>query len=409
MTDDPSALLRPATSEDAPFLGALWAEAFPGERSARTRTAALLDDADPYGGLDDARIAEEGGRRIGGVRLYRLRLHLRGRTYPTLGLGAVAVVPEHRGRGLGRRICMEAMRIGRERGDALSLLFPFRVDYYARLGYALVGERHRYRFRTADLTRVREGTGRVIRLDEGEWEEPAEVYGRVARRSSGMLERQPRHWRRLEGDGRERFLHRDGSGSARGYLVVEPGREAEGGGDGGGDGRGSGAAPGGGSSAEASGRIRIVELVAEDAEAREALLGVLARAGEGGTEAEHDAFPSERLHRLLPHPVRTAVPGGRGLWFESAGLLRGPMMRILHPGRLATGGGEVAVDDAVLPENRGRWSGGSRRAEDPGPSAVGAAAAAARLAAGTLPGIPPPPEGWDPLPGAEEFRLLDEF
>ena len=66
-------------------------------------------------------------------------------------MSGVAVAPDFRRRGLGRSLCAKALREGRQRGDVLSLLYPFRVSFYVGLGYTLAGEMHHYRFRPADL------------------------------------------------------------------------------------------------------------------------------------------------------------------------------------------------------------------------------------------------------------------
>src|SRR5690606_39293364 len=94
----------------------------------------------PYGGIETAVVAEEHGRIIGAFRAYRMSEHLGGTTVPMLGLAAVATAPEARRRGVGRALCREAIRLGRERGDVVSVLFPARPAFYRALGWGLVGE-----------------------------------------------------------------------------------------------------------------------------------------------------------------------------------------------------------------------------------------------------------------------------
>src|SRR5690606_12876028 len=140
--------LRPARPEDIDELALLWSQAFP-SRSALERARELRDGM-TYGGLDDCWIASERGQAVGALRTYRLTLHARGRCWPTLGLAAVAVAPDRRRRGLARRMCVQALRVARERGCVLAALFPFRTSFYADLGFTLVGTLLRHRFDPAD-------------------------------------------------------------------------------------------------------------------------------------------------------------------------------------------------------------------------------------------------------------------
>src|SRR3954469_25111200 len=120
MMDSPEGPLVPAVPEDIDALAALWAQAFPARGPAeRVRE---LREGMTYGSLGDCWLVRDGARLAGALRAYRLTMHARGRSWPTLGLAAVAVAPEHRRRGLARRMCVQALRIGRERGCVLAAL-----------------------------------------------------------------------------------------------------------------------------------------------------------------------------------------------------------------------------------------------------------------------------------------------
>jgi predicted N-acetyltransferase YhbS len=391
--------LRTATERDIPALAALWAESFPGHRGVDARVREL-EQGMPWGSLADCRVVESRGRIVAGLRAYRMEMHFGGRTHATLGLAGVAVAPDSRRRGLGRRICVEAMEEARARGAALSLLYPFRASFYEGLGFTFAGQLEHYRFRTADLE-MQPGWEAVERLEANEAAEARALYARVAARSSGMLTRPQSAWRAMLAEPVRLYAFRAGDDAVRGYALVSDGRSER-------DRRAGTDAeePG-----EASATLRVRELVWETDTAYLALLGWIAAQRDQYAFVRYDALPSEAFHDRVPHP---RVPGAgrpRGLWFESARILRGPMLRVLRPGALQDGASvdELRVVDADLPMNTGVWRAGKRAAEMVGSDAMSPRDVARAFLASKLPGQPSPPPGWEPVRGAHDFRLLDEF
>jgi len=390
--------LRRATSADASGLGELWAEAFPGELSAMARERALLRGDAPLGGLECSWVAEEEGRFIGAFRLYELRMHLWGRELPVAGLASVAVAPEARRRGVGRWLCTRALSLARERGDALAALFPFRVDFYSRLGFTLAGELHRYRIPPARIP-LYPGHDRVRRLSQGEASEQLPVlYRALLGRTQGMIHRTPALWReRLEDPALRAFAVPGRGAGVSGYLLAR-GRRA--------------------SSPDRT-VLRVEELLAEDLDSYRALLGWLSAQRDAWAFVRLDALPSERLHQVISHPRIPQLPSARGLWFPSATVLRGPMLRILDLRRILTmaglsEGGFLQVRDDLFPDQSGSWVGGSHGIRHhPGdgaePLALTIGAVTDHFVRGELPGQAATHAEWNPLLGIHDFRLLDIF
>lgn len=393
--------LRPAGEDDIPAMAALWAEAFP-EKPLERRDRELREGL-TFGDLSDCWVVECDGRLAGALRTYRLTTHLWGHELPTMGLAGVAVAPDFRRRGIGRRMCMEALRIARDRGDVLSALYPFRTSFYRDLGYVLAGELHRYRFRPEELS-MYPGWDRVVRAPETGVAEARDIYARVAARANGLLTRTERMWSFCRRDGTYIYLHRDPRGRATGYVVV----------------RGRGGPP------ERS-RLRVLELVADDREAYLGLLGWLSVQRDQWGRITYDALPNENFHRRLAHPRTASSAMNRGLWFHSAAILRGPMFRIVNLEKLfALGDSEVAppagrpddwagvlqVRDGQLQENQGRWDAGACVDPTLSPTINGVRSIGeitALLIDGRLPGQPIPPADWKPNLGLRDLRLLDEF
>ena len=76
---------------------------------------------------------------VGSLTGYSFESWWHGAPIPTCGLAAVAVAPEHRGRGLLRPLAQAALSAAAERGEAISTLFPTANGVYRSLGYEVVG------------------------------------------------------------------------------------------------------------------------------------------------------------------------------------------------------------------------------------------------------------------------------
>ncbi|MBI4538015.1 MAG: GNAT family N-acetyltransferase [Gemmatimonadetes bacterium] len=335
-------LLRPATDGDVRALAELWVQAFPGERTVADRERELREGG-PHGGLESCWVAEDGPRVVAALRAYALEMYVHGVLFPTMGLAAVAVAPDRRRRGLGRRICTEALSIAGARGDVLSILYPYRASFYRALGYTLAGELHRYRFAPEALPEYEERrfVRAALRVDR---ESVAELYERVALRTNGMLRRPPKLWAFLDDPRWYAFVYDAGRDGIRGYVIVRhrvgrsPDRRA----------------------------LQVKELVAETGEAYRGLLGWVAAQRDQWPQIIYDALPVERFAERLTHPQTPGTRQVRGLWFETARVLQGPMVRIVSVASALTpldwpGPERFAVEDAQIPQNEGPWRIGSGR------------------------------------------------
>ena len=63
----------------------------------------------------------------------------------------MAVSPEHRRRGVGEACCAPLCASLRQRGQHLSMLYPFRSSYYRRLGYGVIEYVHQLAMAPANL------------------------------------------------------------------------------------------------------------------------------------------------------------------------------------------------------------------------------------------------------------------
>ena len=80
-----------------------------------------------------------GGLPAGAAMFHDMRQWWAGRAVPCAGVASVKVAPEHRGRGIGRRLMTELLDRIAGRGYPLSALYPATMPIYRSLGWELAG------------------------------------------------------------------------------------------------------------------------------------------------------------------------------------------------------------------------------------------------------------------------------
>lgn len=332
-------MIRPAQHHDIRSLSELWARAFPGERTVEQRVR-HMETGGVFGGIETAYIAERDGRVAGAFRAYALTQHMHATPYRMMGLAAVAVDETARRCGVGRELCEHAIRIARDRGDVLSVLYPFRPAFYEALGWGMAGEMHAYRFHPESLANA-DGAARVRRADADDAGAIAACYGRVATHENGLITRTPRIWRsHLEAEGTHAYVTGSDAGVG-GYLLARFGR----------------------SSSPDAKPLFIRELIAEDHESYDALLAWIAAQRDAWRVIHYEAAPDERFDHRLKEPRTPGFHPARYLWAPVARVIRGPMLRVLDVHAALTKRRRWAptapvrfglhVLDDILPENEG--------------------------------------------------------
>lgn len=297
--------IRPATDHDKRPIAQLWNHAFPGERTVEERVRSL-EDGKPYGGIEITFAAELRGKLVGAFRAYKMAESINGTLMPMMGLASVAVSPDARRRGVGRTICRYALAHARERGDFISVLYPFRADFYRALGWGLAGELHSYRFRPEWLP-LDDNSLNVRLATYDDHDGMAACYDRIARAGNGPILRSPYAWKALLGDGPTHAIVFDQDG-IQGYAVLTYGK---------------------GQSRE-SRPLFIRELLAESKAAYCGLLGWISEQRDLWREVRYDARIHENFALRLTEPRPPGERHARTLWDPVARVIRGPMIRIVN-------------------------------------------------------------------------------
>lgn len=289
--------------------------------------------------IKDVRVGELDGQIVASLVLYPLMAWVRGQRLPFIGVGSVAVSPEHRRRGIGETLMRSMLRELRQSGHAFSVLYAFRGSYYRKMGYGPLERVHQLDFSPKNLPTSDEARG-VRRLTLPDRPAVQALYDRVAERGHFAVARKPEWWtQRLWGypgewvvyEGRRR-------GQVEGYLYYEVDHS-----------RGPFAL-----------ELTLKEFVAATPEAHRGLIGYLASLADQAAEIEA-VVPADGVWLSLMRTPENLKPGpSLGVFLDAGNVGAGAMMRITDVKAAlesfpvsASARGEVVieVEDALLSPN----------------------------------------------------------
>jgi predicted acetyltransferase len=340
-----SETFRPARPDELEEVARLEAHSFPAPGRGHAWWMDFLVDG-PHGGLESLWVAEEQGRLVGACQLLWLRQWIAGVPLRVTGVAAVAISPTHRRRGLAQRMLIAGFEHARERGDIGSALFPFRASFYEDLGYGLAGEAHQYQLPPSLLPDHKEERMRVRLVDSpDDLAGMKAVYDEAARLlQTGQLERTERSWAKSWGhDDQAAVVYWNEDGVPEGYCIVRYRADLP----------------------LDRRYLEVEERAWLSIGAQRGIYGWLSTLGDQWREIAYRAHPEESFGDRIREPRLPLLqaPSWR-LWFPSATLLRGPMVRVLDVEealRVRNLASEaeltlrLELEDAQLPENNGPW------------------------------------------------------
>jgi predicted acetyltransferase len=138
----------------------------------------------------------EGSALLGIFRLHDFEMNFRGRLVPVGGLGGVAVGLAHKKQRVAYEIVQFFLEHYRQRGVFLTALYPFRTDFYKKMGFGYGAKLNEYRVPPAALPRdgARE---RVRLLTAGDATAVHAFYQHHLQQQPGMMAKEEKEFARL--------------------------------------------------------------------------------------------------------------------------------------------------------------------------------------------------------------------
>jgi predicted acetyltransferase len=213
--------VRPLADEELAPFARIAANAYPAMRlgtedDVRGFAERLRDRMDPpadtlYGAFRD-------GALVGGMRLIEFRMNVRGVTLPTGGVGLVAVDLLHKKEKVARDLIASFLDWCGERNAPLAALYPFRPDFYKRMGFGYGAKSNQYHLRPDAFPASGDRSG-LRYLSIADKEAIGACYARVQRRTHGMMEKLAKELDRHLENSVARVIGYERDGALSGYMA----------------------------------------------------------------------------------------------------------------------------------------------------------------------------------------------
>jgi len=154
----------------------------------------------------------------GGMLFHDFRMNCLGTRIAAGGVGQIAVDLLHKKEHVAREMMLYFLRHYRERGAPIAMLYPFRLDFYKKMGFGYGTKMNQYRVQPTGLP---EGPSKAhIRyLDKDDRQALLDCYNRFLSRTHGMIEKSERELTRLMENPQHQIVGYEEDGQILGYLV----------------------------------------------------------------------------------------------------------------------------------------------------------------------------------------------
>lgn len=181
-------------------------------------TALLIMDSDPvvtfYGLFEEDEL-------IGVMRIFDFEMNVFGKVMPVAGLGFLGVHLMHKKKGVARDLIEFYEKNYLKKNMPISMLLPFRPDFYKRMGYGFGTKMNQYRIPSRFLPSYKT-EGKIKYLKESDLHKLLGCHERVVLKSHGRIKKFGDEIRDLFGDAFNRVVgHYDENGRLGGYMVYK--------------------------------------------------------------------------------------------------------------------------------------------------------------------------------------------
>lgn len=162
--------------------------------------------------------AYSGNRLVGGMLLHDFTMNFLSHQIDLGGVGFVCVDLLHKKEKIAKELITYFERYYRDKGTAIAALYPFRPDFYRRMGYGYGSKMNQYRFAPKELPKG-PSKQNMKKLSEENVGELHKCYTRFSLKNHGMIVRSEEDIKRLFQDPKNKIFGVWQDDECKGYCV----------------------------------------------------------------------------------------------------------------------------------------------------------------------------------------------
>ena len=163
----------------------------------------------------------EGDKVIAIMKVVHFNMNMFGQMQPAYGLMALGVHPLYKKQGVALAMIREFEKIAYDDGVTVTMLLPFNIPFYKRMGYGFGGLLNEYHIPTTGLPKLADGKAdehlRFLTLED--LPEVLACHKRFVRANHGMVDRFEEEIRGMEDDSQVFRVGYEEGGRLRGYIA----------------------------------------------------------------------------------------------------------------------------------------------------------------------------------------------
>jgi predicted acetyltransferase len=154
---------------------------------------------------------------IGGMRIHHYKMNLFSQTIKVGGVGLVAVDLLHKKEKVAKELIDYFIHYFKELGISLVMLYPFRPDFYKKMGFGYGLKMNQYMLKPTSFPNAANKEG-IIFLDESHKELIRDCYNRYASRTHGMIYKTNNQLNSIYKNPNQKLVGYLNDGKLEGYL-----------------------------------------------------------------------------------------------------------------------------------------------------------------------------------------------
>ncbi|TLS36951.1 GNAT family N-acetyltransferase [Pseudalkalibacillus caeni] len=157
------------------------------------------------------------------IHILSLEVSINEKFYSMGGVAGVATWPEHRRKGSVSRLLKKSLLSMKEKGQMVSFLHPFDIDFYRRFGWEITASMKKYNFEAKNLFIYQDINGTVERIYKDDNLDPVKkIYEYYFKRYNGLLKREDYWWTQaIFTKGFQAGVYYDENKNPKGYVLYK--------------------------------------------------------------------------------------------------------------------------------------------------------------------------------------------